>query len=64
MFVLKVEDEQSKINVNFCAQGRCSETLLMLESLFSCPAEQRFLDQKNVNPKELAYKIKDWGRCR
>ena len=60
MFVLKVEDEQSKINVNYCAQGRCSETLLMLESLLSCPAEQQFLDRKNVNPKELAYKIKDW----
>jgi type II secretory pathway component PulK len=59
-FILDVTDEQQKINVNYCAQGRCSETLLMLEALFSCPAEKAFLETKKVTGKELALRIKDW----
>jgi general secretion pathway protein K len=59
-FVLDVSDEQQKINVNDCMYGRCSETLLMLEALFSCPAEKAFLEKKKVNGRELAYRIKDW----
>jgi type II secretory pathway component PulK len=59
-FVVNVEDEGKKINVNFCHRTRCTETLMMLESLFSCPAEKVFLEKKDIDPKELAYKIKDW----
>lgn len=59
-FVVNVEDEGKKINLNYCHHGRCTETLLMLESLFSCPAEKLFLENKNLDPRELAYKIKDW----
>lgn len=59
-FIVDVQDESSKININFCAQSRCGATLAMLEALFSCPAEKQFLDQKKVTPKELAYRIKDW----
>src|SRR5690606_10272926 len=59
-FVVNVTDESQKINVNYCHSGRCNETLLMLEALFSCPAEKVFIENKKINPKELAYKIKDW----
>lgn len=59
-FTLDVSDESQRINVNYCATSRCSETLLMLEALFSCPAEKAFLEQKKVSGKELAYRIKDW----
>lgn len=59
-FVLNVTDETSKINVNYCGRGRCVDVMLMLEGLFSCPAEKSFMEAKKVNPKELAYKIKDW----
>jgi general secretion pathway protein K len=59
-FTLNVSDEQQKININDCANGRCTETLLMLEALFSCPAEKAYLDEKKVSGKELAYRIKDW----
>ena len=59
-FVVNVEDEGQKINLNSCHHGRCSETILMLEALFSCPAEKVFLDGKNLDGKELAFKIKDW----
>ncbi len=55
-----VEDESSKINVNFLAQGRGSEVVSMLESLFSCAAEKDFLQSKKINPVELSYRIKDW----
>lgn len=59
-FTINVTDESDKINVNYCATSRCSETLLMLEALFACPAEKSFLDEKKVSGKELAYRIKDW----
>lgn len=59
-FTFKVEDESRKINVNFFHQGRGTELLMMLEGLFSCPAEKAFLEQKKVTPRELAYRIKDY----
>jgi general secretion pathway protein K len=60
-FSLDVSDETQKINVNFCSQNaRCAETMLMLEALFSCPAEKAFLDSKKLNGRELAYRIKDY----
>jgi type II secretory pathway component PulK len=59
-FTLNVQDEAGKINVNDCFNSRCQEGLLMLEALFSCPAEKTFLDQKKLSGRELAYRIKDY----
>ncbi len=59
-FTLEVEDEAGKINVNYCAKGRCTEVLLMLEALFSCPAEKLFLENKKLDARRLSYKIKDY----
>ncbi len=59
-FIITVSDESDKINVNDCFNSRCQEGLLMLEALFSCPAEKQFLDQKKLNGHELAYRIKDY----
>lgn len=59
-FVLDVSDESQKINLNLCRSNRCTETMLMLEALFACPAEKAFLDEKKLNGRELAYRIKDW----
>lgn len=59
-FVLDVSDESQRINLNLCRTGRCAETTMMLESLFSCPAEKAFLDEKKLSGKEMAYRIKDW----
>ena len=38
----------------------CPEVLAQLEALFSCPAERAFLEKKDINPKELAYRIRDF----
>lgn len=59
-FSLEVTDEAQKINLNYCANSRCTETLMMLEGLFACPAEKAFLEGKKVTGRELAYRIKDW----
>lgn len=60
-FTVDVSDESSKININDCFDGRCSETTLMLEALFACPAEKSFLEAKKLEGKQLAYRIKDWA---
>ncbi len=59
-FTVDVSDESSRINVNDCFNSRCAETMLMLEALFSCPAEKMFLDEKKVTGRELAYRVKDF----
>jgi type II secretory pathway component PulK len=59
-FVLNVEDEGAKININTCTHVRCLEVLSMLQLLFTCPAEKEFLRSKNIDPKQLAYRIKDF----
>lgn len=59
-FTIDVTDESSKININDCANGRCTEVMLMLEGLFACPAEKAFLETKKVEGKQLAFRIKDW----
>lgn len=59
-FTLDVSDETTKINVNDCYNGRCGESMLMLEALFACPAEKQFLEQKHLDGKQLAYRIKDF----
>ncbi|MBM4252235.1 MAG: general secretion pathway protein GspK [Deltaproteobacteria bacterium] len=60
MFTINVSDESQRINVNNCFSGKCSQVMLMLEALFSCPAEKQFLEQKKLNPREMAYRIKDY----
>ncbi|MBI2601529.1 MAG: general secretion pathway protein GspK [Deltaproteobacteria bacterium] len=59
-FSMKVSDEASKINVNECFKGRCTETLSRLIAFFSCPTEKEFLQSKNIDPLELAYRVKDF----
>lgn len=59
-FVLNIADEAGKINISRCLYGRCSEVLAMLESLFSCPVEKEFLEEKGLKGSELAQRIKDW----
>lgn len=59
-FTVKIQDESNKINLNECFTGRCTETLNMLTNLFSCSVEKEFLSSKNISPKELAYRTKDF----
>ncbi len=59
-FKMNISDESSKINVNYCAKGRCLEVISMLQALMSCPTERQFLEERNVKPFELAYRIKDY----
>ncbi len=63
-FILNIEDESSKINVNQCFDklnnSHCKASLVMMEALMSCPAEKAFLRNKNVDPKELVYRIRDY----
>jgi type II secretory pathway component PulK len=59
-FTIQIKDEQAKINVNDCSHGLCPETLQQLIALFSCPGEKKFLSDKGLTPKELAYRIKDF----
>lgn len=60
---LKVSDEKSKINLSKCEKTGvkpCDKTLAQLEALFSCPPEKAYLEDKDLRPKELAYRIKDF----
>lgn len=59
-FSMKVTDEASKININECYQGRCTDAIQKMIALFSCPAEKAFLESKNIDPQQLAYRIKDF----
>lgn len=60
-FVLEVEDEASRINVNYCALGRGDRCLSMLKELLNCPAEREYLERKRVEILELVGMIKDWA---
>ncbi len=59
-FIINTTDESSKINVNYCHKGRCSQVLAMLQALFSCPVEKAFLDNKELDGRKLAFRIKDY----
>ena len=63
-FTIRIADEKGKININDCfstsERSACEEVLIQLEALFSCPAEKAFLESKNLNPKEVAYRIRDF----
>lgn len=59
-FSVKIADEGSKINLNDCREGRCEGTVKSLIALFNCPVEKAFLEAKDIRPKELAYRIKDF----
>jgi type II secretory pathway component PulK len=63
-FILNIEDESSKINVNYCwekmAGINCIASMAMVEALMNCPAEKAFLRNKNLDPKEMAFRIRDY----
>ncbi len=59
-FQVEVEDESSKINVNFAAQGFAKEMIALMNALSSCPAEQEYLKEKNIEFEPIIYRIKDW----
>ncbi|MGE0172169.1 MAG: general secretion pathway protein GspK [Oligoflexales bacterium] len=59
-FVIDVQDEGSKINLNYCVESRAEECMSMIELLMSCPAERSFMEGKKITPKEIAANIKDW----
>lgn len=60
-FVLRVEDEAARINVNFCAHRRGGRCMPMMEALLNCPAEREFLEKKRLNASEIVGLIKDWA---
>ncbi|MFW7380537.1 MAG: general secretion pathway protein GspK [Oligoflexus sp.] len=60
-FVLRVEDEAARININFCAQSQAVRCLPVMKSLLSCPAEQEYLERKKLDADELIGLIKDWA---
>lgn len=59
-FTIKISDEAKRINLNACYDKRCQDTVQQLSFLFSCPAEKMFLESQNVNPEQLAFRIKDF----
>lgn len=62
-FSIKIHDENSKINISDCqfrGANACQEVLAQLEALFSCPTEKAFLESKEIEPTELAYRIRDF----
>ncbi len=59
-FILNVEDESAKININFCAVGRGQKCMEMLEALLSCPAEREYLERKKIIAKDLIMMVRDY----
>lgn len=61
-FVINIEDEDSKINVNYLVKENLSKKTIypMLLALFSCPAEKEFLDRKDLTPEKLAARLVDY----
>ena len=62
-FSIKIIDESRKINVNACYTGYvgpCKRAIDQLLRLFSCPAEKLFLEEKNLTPEEIVYRIRDF----
>ena len=58
-FVIEVTDEQNRINVNYLG-GNTRKVETLLEALFSCPVEKEFLEEKDLDPKQLVLHIKNW----
>lgn len=59
-FVIEVQDETAKINLNNCGIGRGQKCMTLLQALMSCPAEREFLERKKVDSAELVSLIRDW----
>ncbi len=59
-FDFVISDESSKININYLAKGRSTDTIAMLTALFDCPVEKEYFLKNNINSKELIYRIKDF----
>lgn len=60
-FILNIEDEASKINVNYCAKSRGEPCMTLLKALMSCPAEKEFLERKKLDVNEIVGFIRDWA---
>lgn len=60
-FSMVVQDETSRININYCAVGQGIKCATMLTALLSCPAEKEFLNKKKVVAKEIVGLIRDWA---
>ncbi|MCY4380523.1 MAG: type II secretion system protein GspK [Proteobacteria bacterium] len=60
-FTLHTEDETSRINLSMLQSSRMgSEVIRALNLLFSCPVEQRFLEDKGYSADEMAYRVFDF----
>ena len=65
-FSVNISDEVAKINLSVCSSSKearrppCKYVIEQLEALFSCPAEKAFLASKNLEPTNLALKIRDF----
>lgn len=59
-FVINIEDEASKININFCGRGNGIKCMTMLEALFSCPAEREYLERRKLVATDLVTRIRDY----
>ncbi|MBC7660656.1 MAG: general secretion pathway protein GspK [Chitinophagaceae bacterium] len=60
-FTINVQDETSRINVNYCGirstEAKCKAALKLL---VNCPAEKEYLDRKKIQPAEVVGNIVDW----
>lgn len=60
-FTLQITDERSRINLSYLqSTGMGKKVVKMLGSLFSCPAEQRFLDHHDLSPQQIIHRIYDF----
>lgn len=60
-FSIVVEDESSRLNVNYCGINLSSKDCTnALKALLSCPAEREFLERRKQNPTEIVGHILDW----
>lgn len=59
-FVINIEDEGGKLNLNNCGPSRGTECKKLLESLLSCPAEAEFLADKKIVINDLISMVRDW----
>ena len=61
-FVIENEDESSKINLSYFSSSEMSKSIAipMLDLFFKCASEKDFLEEKNIEPTEMVYKIHDF----
>ena len=60
-FSLHISDEGSRVNLSYLQSSILgSKVVQILELLFSCPAEKRFIENQNLTPEELIFRIHDF----